>query len=176
VAPGDEVGAWVVDHDLYVAARDGEPRRITTDGGDDVVYGGAAHRAEFGISDGLWWGPAGRRLAFSREDMHPIAPYPYADFRTQPPALVHGRYPMAGRRHSVVQIGVYDAETRDPLSSNPGKCSAEPGAGPLIPDRWKAISAKDFPRRWRRIAMAIFPNRCRLAIRSCVNQVSARKF
>lgn len=113
VAPGDEVGAWVVDHDLYVAARDGEPRRITTDGGDDVVYGGAAHRAEFGISDGLWWGPAGRRLAFSREDMHPIAPYPYADFRAQPPALVHGRYPMAGRRHSVVQIGVYDAETRE---------------------------------------------------------------
>ena len=62
---------------------DGGRQRITWDGSDDIVYGGAAHRAEFGISDGLWWDGAGRRLAFSREDLRPIDAYPYADYEAQ---------------------------------------------------------------------------------------------
>ena len=121
VAAGDERGVWVVDGDLNVVGRDGVRRRITRDGSDDVVYGGAAHRAEFEITDGLWWDPTGRWLAFSREDMRPILPYPYADFAAHPPERLPGRYPMAGRTHSRVQIGVYDHETRETvyLESDP---------------------------------------------------------
>jgi len=108
VATGDELGAWVVNHQLQVVRASGA-EQLTDDGNEDIVYGGAAHRAEFGIQDGLWWDPTGRRLAFSREDLTPIARYPYADYAAHPTEPVHGRYPMAGRQHSRVTIGVYDS-------------------------------------------------------------------
>lgn len=109
IAPGDGAGAFVVDANVHVRTADGTTRQLTEDGrAQDIVYGGAAHRAEFGIHDGLWWDPSGRRLAFSREDMTPIAPFPYVDLRARPPHAEHGRYPMAGSTHSRVTIGVYD--------------------------------------------------------------------
>ncbi len=108
-APGDQRAAHVVRHQLWVTQGDGRQRQISWDGSPDIVYGGAAHRAEFGIRDGLWWDDSGRRLAFSREDQRPIEPFPYADVAAHPPAAVAGRYPMAGRAHASVSIGVYDS-------------------------------------------------------------------
>ncbi len=108
VAPGDERVAYRKDHQLWLQERTGRLRQLTFDGSDDVVYGGAAHRAEFGITSGLFWSADGRYLAFSREDQRAIAPYPYQDLRAMPPAPAPGRYPMAGRRHARVQIGVVD--------------------------------------------------------------------
>ncbi|MCA8942567.1 MAG: DPP IV N-terminal domain-containing protein [Planctomycetes bacterium] len=111
IAPGDRHAAFVKDDDLWIRKPSGDLHRVTWDGKDgDIVYGGAAHRAEFGITDGLWWDPTGRWLAFSREDMRPIAIYPYVDYDTQPASRKHGRYPMAGRADSQVTIGVYDRE------------------------------------------------------------------
>ncbi len=109
-AAGDAAAAFVQGHDLHVLAKGGMPLRITQDGSPDLVYGGAAHRAEFGIHGGLFWSPDGKRLAFYREDLGPIAPYPYQDPLQTPPVARHGRYPMAGRAHSAVQVGVYDRE------------------------------------------------------------------
>ncbi|MGA1524675.1 MAG: hypothetical protein ACO4CZ_11980, partial [Planctomycetota bacterium] len=51
IAPGDVAVAAIVDHDLIVRDEDGDTRRVTFDGRpQDIVYGGAAHRAEFGIT------------------------------------------------------------------------------------------------------------------------------
>ena len=109
LATGDGAVAAIVDDDLRIRAADGAVARVTWDGHtEDVEYGGAAHRAEFGIQSGLFWDPQGQRLAFYREDKRPIAAYPYADFTKLPPEPVHGRYPMAGRQHSVVTVGVFD--------------------------------------------------------------------
>src|SRR5262249_54589152 len=79
LAAGDQRVAYLQQHDLNVCGRDGAARRITWDGSQDVVYGGAAHRAEFGIQGGLFWSPDAKRLAFYREDQRGIAPYPYQD-------------------------------------------------------------------------------------------------
>ncbi|MGE3171032.1 MAG: DPP IV N-terminal domain-containing protein [Planctomycetota bacterium] len=111
VAPGDGHVAWVRAGDLNVGARDGGVRRITWDGGADIVYGDAAHRAEFGIQRGLFWSDDGRWLAFYREDQRGIAGYPYQDLDAMPPAPRHGRYPMSGRAHGKVTVGVYDTAT-----------------------------------------------------------------
>lgn len=111
IAPGDLHVAYLRHHQLWLAAADGRVRQLTFDGSPDIVYGGAAHRAEFGITGGLFWSADGRFLAFYREDQRPIAPYPYQDLDQVPTAPVHGRYPMAGRVHSKVQVGVCD--TRD---------------------------------------------------------------
>ncbi|MCR9245401.1 MAG: prolyl oligopeptidase family serine peptidase [bacterium] len=111
IAPGDGHAAYLHDGDLWLTSSGGDRRRLTHDGSADIVYCGAAHRAEFGITTGWFWSPSGRYLAFSREDLRPIAPYPYQDLGAIPPRPVHGRYPMAGRAHSRVTIGVCDATT-----------------------------------------------------------------
>ena len=113
IAPGDLRVAYVKDHNLHIAGSDGEAQRITKDGSPDIVYGGAAHRAEFGITHGLSWSPDGRFLAFYREDQRPIDVYPYQDPLATPPRPRHGRYPMAGRADSVVTVGIYDVEEEE---------------------------------------------------------------
>ncbi len=110
IAPSDARAAFVVHDDVHITNEDGGLRRITWDGApEDIVYGGAAHRAEFGIQDGMWWDQTGRRLAFSREDMRPIAIFPYVEYGAQPAERKHGRYPMAGQPHSRVSIGIVDS-------------------------------------------------------------------
>ncbi|MBI5851408.1 MAG: S9 family peptidase [Planctomycetes bacterium] len=109
IAPGDVAVAGIVDADLKVLDAAGREQRVTWDGKDqELEYGGAAHRAEFGIHGGLFWDRDGNQLAFYREDMKEIAPYPYADYRGLDVAPRHGRYPMAGRTHSRVQVGIFD--------------------------------------------------------------------
>ncbi|MFO1052476.1 MAG: prolyl oligopeptidase family serine peptidase [Planctomycetota bacterium] len=109
IAPGDVAVAAIVDGDLSVRGADGKLARVTWDGhAEDIEYGGAAHRSEFGITGGLFWDAQGRRLAFYREDKTGIPLYPYADYTTTPPKPVHGRYPMAGGPNSRVTVGVYD--------------------------------------------------------------------
>jgi dipeptidyl-peptidase 4 len=122
---GDERVAFVKDHDIHVLASDGVIQPVTRDGNVDVTYGVSVSRNEFGIHDGLWWDPTGRRLAFYKEDLRPIEPYPYVDFKKRPAAAVHGRYPMAGRKGSVVSVGVFDSRTNkvvwletDPLADD----------------------------------------------------------
>ncbi len=110
VAPDDRHAAAVHTRQLWLHGRDGRSRQLTFDGSDDVRYGTAAHRAEFGIDRGLFWSTNGRFLCFSREDQRPIAEYPYQDERTAPPHAVHGRYPMAGSPHARVRLGVCDTE------------------------------------------------------------------
>lgn len=110
ISKGDRRLAFIRDHQLHVQVGKGEPKQVTKDGSEDIVYGGAAHRAEFGIHDGLWWSPDGRFLAFFREDLRPIRAYPYVDHTTKPPKALHGRYPMAGGKNSLVQIGIYNRD------------------------------------------------------------------
>lgn len=108
----DARAAYLLNHQVFLQEGTDRFTVLTQDGSEDIVYGGAAHRAEFGIHDGLWWGPNERYLAFYREDLSPIAVYPYADHTTMPPKLLHGRYPMAGQVHSKVKVGVYDTKER----------------------------------------------------------------
>ncbi len=108
-ANGDQRVAFRLRHDLHVLDRERGLRRLTWDGSPDLVYGGAAHRAEFGIQQGLLWSGDGRRLLFYREDQRGIAATPLLDSRAEPPQPVPGRYPVAGSRHSRVTVGVFDA-------------------------------------------------------------------
>lgn len=108
VAPTDRHVAYIHRHQLWLQSAEGRLRQLTFDGSPDVVYGGAAHRAEFGIDRGLFWSSDGRWLAFYREDQRGIAPYPYQDLHAMPPQPVAGRYPMAGRTHGAVRVGVCD--------------------------------------------------------------------
>ncbi|HEB52203.1 MAG TPA: S9 family peptidase [bacterium] len=110
VSPDDRHVAVRRDHQLFVFDAGGEAHQLTFDGNEDVVYGGAAHRAEIGIHEGLFWSHDGRYLAFYREDLRPIAEYPFQNVDRMPPTPRHGRYPMAGRADSSVRVMVCDTD------------------------------------------------------------------
>jgi dipeptidyl-peptidase-4 len=111
VAPGDGAVCYRKDHQLWLQQQNGRLRQLTFDGSPDVVHGGAAHRAEFGITRGIFWSDDGRFVAWTCEDQRAIESYPYQDLTTSPPRPVAGRYPMAGRAHARVRVAVCD--TRD---------------------------------------------------------------
>lgn len=108
IAPGDAAVCYRKDHQLFLQQANGRLRQLTFDGSPDVVHGGAAHRAEFGIDRGIFWSDDGRYVAWTREDLRPIDPYPYQDLAAVPPRPLPGRYPMAGRAHSRVRVAVCD--------------------------------------------------------------------
>jgi dipeptidyl-peptidase 4 len=138
VAPNDTACIYRHQHQLWLVQRDGKRRQLTFDGGPDIVYGGAAHRAEFGIRRGLFWSDDGRFLCFYREDQRGIAPYPYLDLAATPPAPRAGRYPMAGRTHAKVSVGVFDTAAAGLrwLEADPDEdvywTNVTPGPGPLV--------------------------------------------
>lgn len=107
-SPDGAHAAYVKGKDVWVLKGMKEHVRVTTSGGPDIAHGVAVSRVEFGITDGLWWDPTSRRVAFYQEDFRPIAVYPYVDITKTPAELVPGRYPMAGGKGSIVKVGVHD--------------------------------------------------------------------
>ncbi len=109
--------AFVKGDNLYVTDGAGQTRQLTTDGSRDIVYGQAVHRNEFGIMGGLFWNPAGTRLAFYRMDQSMVTDYPLIDvpeiddttryIATPAPE----KYPMAGQTSHKVTVGIYDLAT-----------------------------------------------------------------
>ncbi|MCF0243536.1 MAG: DPP IV N-terminal domain-containing protein [Bacteroidaceae bacterium] len=112
--------AFVKDGNLSVRINgsiEGEKPRtvqITNDGDDDnIVYGQAVHRNEWGIESGMFWSPDGKKLAFYRMDQSMVQNYPLPSFlngnRVQDKKT---RYPMAGDVSHKVTIGIYDTDSQ----------------------------------------------------------------
>ena len=120
VSPTDSHTAVRSEQQLVLLDRKFTKHQLTWDGSDDVVIADAAHRAEIGITKGTFWRADGRYLAFYREDQRQIREYPYQDVLAIPPLPRHGRYPMAGHKHSRVQVLVCNTDTYEvlPLASD----------------------------------------------------------
>ncbi len=111
VSPDHKQAAYSKDKNVFVRKPDGTVFQVTQDGFEFLTYGLSVSRVEFGIKDGLWWDPTSRRLGFYSEDLRPILPYPFIDWKPRPAKHVLGRYPMAGQAGSSVRVGVYDSHT-----------------------------------------------------------------
>ena len=118
-APATGRMAYSVGHNLYIATKDGKVTAVSTDGSTDLVYGESVHRNEFGIETGVFWNPAGDRLAFYRMDQSMVSTYPQV--RIEPGLTDTGKsrcavmepdkYPMAGEASHKVTVGVFDTST-----------------------------------------------------------------
>lgn len=106
--------AFVKNGNLFVKSDDVN-KQITTDGDDDnIVYGQAVHRNEWGIESGLFWSPDGKKLAFYRMDQSMVQNYPLPSFLKGDRVVDDKtRYPMAGDVSHKVTIGVYDVDTKE---------------------------------------------------------------
>jgi len=82
-------------------------RTLSKDGSADIVYGQAVHRQEFGITDGMFWSPKGKSLAFYRMDQSMVNDYPVVNWSETPASVKNIKYPMAGGASHHVTLGVH---------------------------------------------------------------------
>ena len=115
-------------------------RQITFDGSADIVYGQAVHRDEYGCTEGQFWSPDGKILAFYRMDQSMVSHYPQVNvtplersqcYPAKTPEELKSRcatlepdpYPMTGETSHVVTVGLHNTETQKTLYLEAGNAT-----------------------------------------------------
>ncbi|MGN0281608.1 MAG: DPP IV N-terminal domain-containing protein [Prevotella sp.] len=111
--------AYLENDQLFVADAN-NTTQLTTDGSREIVYGQAVHRNEFGIEEGLFWSPDGKRLAFYRMDQSMVTDYPQVNTFEREATHEPDKYPMAGMTSHKVTVGVFDIDTKKTIYLNAG--------------------------------------------------------
>lgn len=101
--------AYTIDNNLYFAK--GEEQIQVTNFEPHIVSGQAIARSEFGITNGIFWSPEGKKLGFYQKDESKVADYPLLDISTATGSLKSIKYPMAGQDSEMSAAGVYDLAT-----------------------------------------------------------------
>lgn len=110
LSPSGEHVVFNLGERIEIMDHQGKRRVITADTARGIVNGRTVHRNEFGIEQGIFWSPDGRRVAFYRMDESMVAEYPLVDATTRIASLIPERYPMAGCTSHQVTLGIYDVE------------------------------------------------------------------
>jgi dipeptidyl-peptidase-4 len=114
-SPDGTAVSFVRDHDLYVVpAAGGTERRLTTDGGPEILNGKLdwVYQEEIygrGNFRGYWWSPDSKRIAFLRLDERKVPKYTIVDDMTTRPVFEVYPYPKAGDPNPVVTLGIAEA-------------------------------------------------------------------
>jgi len=104
--------AFTRKEDLFISLDTGTEIQVTYDGGNGISNGNSyVHRAEFGIHDGIFWSPQGKKVAFYRKDESMVTEYPLVEIDSRPATLRTTRYPMAGMVSERVTVGIYDIKS-----------------------------------------------------------------
>jgi len=101
--------SFVRDQNLWcIDLRSGVERRLTTDGGGDISNGTAEFIAqeEMGRTNGYWWSPDDRQLAYARVDESPVAEIERFQIEGSGVRIVKQRYPAAGGANAKVELRV----------------------------------------------------------------------
>lgn len=93
---------------LYYTDAAGHEYCIASDDNPGIVYGQSVSRNEFGINEGIYWSPDGKKLAFYRKDESGVTDFPLLDINTRTGSLVTTKYPMNGMLSENVRVGIYD--------------------------------------------------------------------
>ena len=104
--------SYVEENNLFVT-KNGDTKKVTTDGNEGIVYGSTVHQSEFGITKGTFWSNNGKLLAFYRMDQTMVPNYPIIDWTERPAKVNNLKYPMAGDSSHQVTVAVYNAETKN---------------------------------------------------------------
>lgn len=115
ISPKGDYLLLLEDHNIILLTPDGSRKALAEDASLDIVYGEAAHRNEFGISDGVFFTPSGRYFAFYRIDQSEVSTYPIIHWEAPLSSFAPIKYPMAGQASQKVTIGVYDTESHQLL-------------------------------------------------------------
>lgn len=111
VSPRGNYVAYVRDQNLVIFnLRDKQEKALTTDGGSVIKNGMAEFVAqeEMGRDTGYWWAPDDRHVAFERVDETPVKVTQRFEIAADNVNTFAQRYPEAGGRNVLVQLGVAD--------------------------------------------------------------------
>ena len=106
----DGYSAFTQDNNLFVI-KDGVKFAVTQDENPGIVNGQVVHRNEFGITKGIFWDPAGDKIAFYRMDETMVREAPLLGMAGTEETLEPTRYPEAGTTSHKVSVGVFDLNT-----------------------------------------------------------------
>ncbi|WP_461631597.1 S9 family peptidase [Labilibaculum euxinus] len=104
--------AYTIENNLYISGADGNEVAVTSDQDKNLVNGQIVSRSEYGISDGIFWGPKGKCLAFYRKDESNVTTFPLLDITTRVGDLKEIKYPMAGMGSETVSLGIYNLKEK----------------------------------------------------------------
>lgn len=109
-ASGHGAYAFTQGRSLFCINPQGVRLTIAESASDQITYGQSVSRNEFGIGEGIYWSPSGRRIAFYRKDESRVTDFPILDIKTRTGELVTFKYPMNGMASEHVTLGVFDME------------------------------------------------------------------
>jgi dipeptidyl-peptidase-4 len=113
LSPDGSRVAYVRQGELQVQDTEGGPARTLTEEGGPGVSNGLAEfvaQEEMGRSEGFWWSPDGRYLAYERVDARHIPIYPILHQGKDAVDVEEHAYPFAGQENARVQLGVVGVE------------------------------------------------------------------
>ena len=102
--------AFTEGHSLYCINPQGVRLTVAESPSDQITFGQSVSRNEFGIAEGIYWSPSGRRIAFYRKDESRVTDFPILNIKTRTGELVTFKYPMNGMASEHITLGVYDIE------------------------------------------------------------------
>lgn len=102
--------AYTLGRSLYYVNPQGAVFTVAESASDQITYGQSVSRNEFGIENGIFWSPSGRKIAFYRNDESRVTDFPILDIKTRTGELVTFKYPMNGMASEHISLGVYDTE------------------------------------------------------------------
>lgn len=103
--------AYTKGDQLFIKNISGEKIEVSDGETDNIVFGKAVHRYEFGISKGTFWSPKGNYLAYYKKNEQMVSDYPLVDVTDRPAELNSIKYPMAGDSSHYVQIGILNVKS-----------------------------------------------------------------
>ena len=84
---------------------------LTVEENPDIVIGEPAHRNEWGITQGIFLSPSGKRAAFYRTDTSRESRYYFAGSGFPEGKQASCRYPFSGQPNPLVTVGIVDIES-----------------------------------------------------------------
>lgn len=108
IAPDCEHVAFTQDNNLfYSPVARLEVRAVTENEDKNIVSGQTIAREEFGIAQGIFWSPSGKRIMFYQKNETYVHDFPLLDIDNYPGTLKSIKYPMAGQASEQPKVGIY---------------------------------------------------------------------
>ena len=124
LSPDGRMVAFVRNNNLYVMNLGSKQEiQVTEDGKiNEVIYGTTdwVYEEEFSITQGFYWSPDSKKIAFYRFDESKVKEYSMQMWGELYPENYTYKYPKAGEDNSVVDVLIYDLATRKTLKLDVG--------------------------------------------------------
>ena len=119
LSPDGTMVAFVRDNNLYTMDLSTlEETQVTFDGQLNAIINGTTdwvYEEEFGITQGFYWSPDSRKIAFYRFDESKVKEYSMQMWGELYPEDYTYKYPKAGEDNSVVDVLIYSLDSKSTL-------------------------------------------------------------